>query len=325
MRPPRHLPAPDFRSARSLILRLAILIFLVIAALGSISFYVESLWYGSLGFESVYWYRLRTQSLVFLAFGGVTAIALWAIFRLVTPPPGYTRRPFLQIGQEAIVIPTTDTIAGLAKPVAIILGVFFGLAFSSSWSTFALFLNHTATPADTDPVFGRPLSFYLFTLPVLDAVTGWFLAICVIGLIAAIVLAATDMLASFRGVSLALCLLLIAAALRIYVSRYGLLFQENTLFSGVRYVDQNILIPGLLFVIAALLAGAVLAGINMRTARLRNLILAVGIPAVTYIVAGVIAPLYVTTFVVRPNELVRETPYIKNNIEFTRKAYGFFL
>src|SRR5215813_226128 len=322
MRPPRHLPAPDFRSTRSLVLRLAILIFLVIAALQSISFYVESLWYGSLGFESVYWYRLRTQSLVFLAFGSVTAIVLWTIFRLVTPPPGSTRRPFLQFGQEAIIIPTTDTLTRLAKPVAIILGVFFGLAFSSDWSTFALFLNHTATPAQIDPIFGRPLSFYLFTLPVLDAVTGWFLAICIVGLIAAIVLAATDMLANFRGVSLALCLLLTAAALRIYVSRYELLFQENNLFSGVRYVDQNILIPGLLFVIAALLAGAVVAAVNMRTARLQNLILAVGIPAMTYIVAAGIAPFYVTTFVVRPNELVRESPYIKNNIEFTRRAFA---
>src|SRR4029453_4567349 len=115
-----HLPAPDFRSARSLVLRLAILIILLIAALQSISFYVESLWYGSLGFESVYWYRLRTQSLVFLAFGSVTAIALWAIFRLVTPPPGYTRRPFLQFGQEAIVIPTKETFTKLTKPVRII-------------------------------------------------------------------------------------------------------------------------------------------------------------------------------------------------------------
>src|SRR5215831_10855036 len=322
MRPPRHLPAPDFRSTRSVVLRLAILIFVLIAALQSISFYVESLWYGSLGFESVYWYRLRTQALVFLAFGSVTAIVLWTIFRLVTPPPGSTRRPFLQFGQEAIIIPTTDTLTRLAKPVAIILGVFFGLAFSSDWSTFALFLNHTATPAQIDPIFGRPLSFYLFTLPVLDAVTGWFLAICIVVLIAAIVLAATDMLANFRGVSLALCLLLTAAALRIYVSRYGLLFQENNLFSGVRYVDRNILIPGLLFVIAALLAGAFVAAVNMRMERLRNLVIAVLIPGLTYLVAGVIAPFYVTTFVVRPNELVRETPYIKNNIEFTRKAYG---
>src|SRR5262249_42796931 len=52
------------------------------------------------------------------------------------------------------------------------------------------------------------------------------------------------------------------------------------------------------------------------------LALAVGIPAVTYALAAVIAPFYVSTFVVRPNELVREKPYIRNNIDFTRKAFA---
>src|SRR5262249_9053958 len=240
MRPPRHLPAPDFRSTRSLVLRLAILIFLVIAALQSISFYVESLWYDSLGFESVYWYRLRAQSLVFLATGAITTIALWVIFRLVTPPPGYGRRPFVRFGQEEIIIPTTDTLKGLAMPVALLLGVFFGISFASDWSTFALFFNRVPTAGNSDPIFNHSLSFYLFTLPILQAVAGWLIAIFIIGLIAAILMAATDMLASFKGVSLALCLLLLAAAFQVYVSRFGLLIQENGLFTGVRYVDEKI-------------------------------------------------------------------------------------
>src|SRR5438128_7095384 len=122
MRPPEYHPPLDFRPARGLVVRLAILIVFLIGALQSISFYVQSLWYGSLGFESVYWYRLRAQSLVFLAVGAVTTIALRLIFRLVTPPPGYSRRPFLQIGQEAIAIPTPDTLKSLALPVAGIIG-----------------------------------------------------------------------------------------------------------------------------------------------------------------------------------------------------------
>jgi hypothetical protein len=322
MLPPAYESAPDFRAARGFLLRLAALIVLLIAALQSISIYVESLWYESLGFESVYWTRLWTQSLVFLAAGTFTSLALWVLIRLVTPAAGYARRPFLQIGQEAIAIPSSATLKRLALPVAIILGIFFGLTFSSNWSTFALFANRTATVAALDPIFGQPLSFYLFTLPVLEALGGWFLAICVIALIASVLLSVTDMMASFRGVSLALCLLLVAAAFRIYVGRYGLLAQEHSLFTGVRYVDQNIIIPGLMFVIAALLLGAAVAAVNIRKARVRHLALAAGIPAVTYIVASVIAPFYVTTFVVRPNELVRETPYIKNNIEFTRKAFA---
>src|SRR5262245_3922122 len=114
MRPPRHLPGPEFQITRSFVVRLSFAIFLLIAALQSISIYVESLWYESLGFEPVYWYRLRTQSLVFLAVGVITALVLWTLFRLVTPPPGFARRPFLQFGQEAIAIPTSSSLKRLA-------------------------------------------------------------------------------------------------------------------------------------------------------------------------------------------------------------------
>src|SRR5262245_47147066 len=106
MRPPRHHPTPDFRSTRSFVLRLGVLILFLIAAFQSLSFYVESLWYGSLGFESVYWYRLRAQFLVFLGAGALTTAALWTIFRVAAPPVGYARRPFLRFGDETITIPT---------------------------------------------------------------------------------------------------------------------------------------------------------------------------------------------------------------------------
>jgi hypothetical protein len=262
------------------------------------------------------------QAWVFLATGAVTTLVLWTLIRLVTPPPGYARRPFLRLGQEAIAIPTSAAFKALTLPASILLGLLFGAAYSSDWNTIALFLHRTATPDIADPIFGRPLSFYLFTLPVLESVANWFLVITIIGLLAAILLSAIDMLASFKGVSLALCLFLLATALQVYVTRFSLLVEEHSLITGVRYVDQTIVIPGLLFVIAALLLGAAVAAANIRMAKLRNLAVAVGIPAMTYIVAGVIAPFYVSTFVVRPNELVREKPYIKNNIELTRKAYA---
>jgi uncharacterized membrane protein (UPF0182 family) len=294
----------------------------VFAAFQSISFYVESLWYGSLGFVSVYWYRLRAQSLLFFLVSIISAFVLWAIFRFVTPPAGYARRPFLQFGQESILVPTRDALRRAALPVAAVVGIFFGISFSSDWSTFALFVNRAATTSPPDPIFGRPLSFYLFTLPVLDSVAGWLLAISVIGLIAAIFLSITDMTGTFKGVSFALSLVLIAIAFQVYVSRYSLLTDDNALITGARYVDDKIVIPGLAFVIGALVLGAAIAAANMRGGRIRNLGLAVAVPALTYVVAGVLAPFYVTTFVVRPNELVRERPYIRNNIEFTRRAFA---
>ena len=43
--------------------------------------------------------------------------------------------------------------------------------------------------------------------------------------------------------------------------------------------------------------------------------------AVCYVVVGVVG-WYVTSFIVKPNELVRETPYIAHNIEMTRQAFA---
>jgi len=159
-------------------------------------------------------------------------------------------------------------------------------------------------------------------LPVMESAAGWLLGITIIGLIAAIFLSITDVSAAYKGVSLGICLVLIAVAFQAYVSRYALIYDENSLFSGIRYVDDKIIIPGLSFVIGALVLGAAIAASNIRSGRIRNLGIAIGIPALTYLVAGVLAPFYVTTFVVKPNELVRERPYIHNNIEFTRKAFA---
>jgi uncharacterized protein len=322
MRPPEYHRPFDFRPARHFLLRLGIVIILLIAAFQSISFYVESLWFGSLGFEPVYWYRLEAQSAVFFTVAVITAVVLWVLFRLVMPAAGYATRPFIQFGQEAIVIPTTETLKRIAFPIAVIIGVFFGLSFSADWNVFTLFLNSVPSSSVSDPIFGRSLAFYLFTLPVLESIAGWFLAISVIGLIASVLLAVTDTSARFKGVSLALGVLLAAIAFQTYVSRYSLLFEENNLFTGVRYVDANIVIPGLWFVVAALLMGALVAFVNVRAGRLRNLGAAIAVPALTYAVAGGLAPFYVTTFVVRPNELVRERPYINSNVEFTRRAFG---
>jgi uncharacterized membrane protein (UPF0182 family) len=101
-----------------------------------------------------------------------------------------------------------------------------------------------------------------------------------------------------------------------------MLIADHNLFSGIRYVDHNTILPGLWFVIAALIVGAAIAAANVRVQRVRNLALAAAIPAFTYVIAGILVPGYVSTFVVRPNELVRESPYIRNNIALTRQAFG---
>src|SRR5947199_10591001 len=102
MRPPEYQRPFDIRSARRFFLRLGAAVVVLIAAFQSISFYVESLWFASLGFEPVYWYRLKAEATVFLIFAVVSAFVLWLLFRLVMPPGGFSQRPFLLFGRESL-------------------------------------------------------------------------------------------------------------------------------------------------------------------------------------------------------------------------------
>jgi uncharacterized protein len=78
----------------------------------------------------------------------------------------------------------------------------------------------------------------------------------------------------------------------------------------------------MLLVCAALVAGAVVAAANaVRVARGRWLVVAI-LPAALCFAGVRVAGWWMSSFIVKPNELVREQPYIANNILMTRQAYG---
>jgi uncharacterized membrane protein (UPF0182 family) len=78
----------------------------------------------------------------------------------------------------------------------------------------------------------------------------------------------------------------------------------------------------MLVVCAALVLGAVITIINaVRVPRGSWLVAAIVPAAVCYIAVQVVG-WYVSSFIVKPNELVREKPYIVFNTELTRQAYG---
>src|SRR5947207_1477726 len=82
------------------------------------------------------------------------------------------------------------------------------------------------------------------------------------------------------------------------------------------------MLPGMLAVSAALILGAVIASANaVRVPRGRWIAAAI-LPAVLCYVSLLVVGWYVSSFIVKPNELVREQPYITRNIELTRQAYG---
>jgi hypothetical protein len=295
--------------------------FLVVAiANQAIGIYMEDLWHSSTGYQSVYWTRLMFQFAAFAVFAVATAVVLAALFRLILPGAG-TLRTTLTVGGETIVIPGALVVRRIGTVAVLVLSILIGLAYSIDWTRFALFLNQPPPTGDTDPIFGQDLNFYMFVLPTLESLAGWLMSIGIITLLAAAISTALERANRWRSLSLALSLVLVALAFQSELSRFRLMFNDNDLFTGVSYVHANAVIPGLRVLVLALILGSFLCAYNVVAGRSRNLAIAVGLPAAVFAAGQVLIPAYVTSFIVRPNELARELPYIGNNIEHTLAAF----
>jgi uncharacterized membrane protein (UPF0182 family) len=126
----------------------------------------------------------------------------------------------------------------------------------------------------------------------------------------------------WRGFSVAFAFLLLIIAMRAFISRFERLFDDHTIFGGATYTDAHVMLTGMLVVCAALVVGAAIAAINVVSApRVRWLLAAIAPAAGCYLILQIVG-WYVSSFIVKPNELVRERPFIAYNIELTRQAYG---
>jgi uncharacterized protein len=328
------------RRNRGPLLFVAILLAIMFGGGTAVSYYVESLWFDSLGYVDVFWNTLNLQAIVFLSFGACTFLLLYGAFLGLKPARlgELTNVPILINGQP-IRLPVEPVLRLIALGGALAIALVTGAGMMANWETLALYWYSSPTSASTltDPIFAKPLNFYLFTLPAWEMISSWLLTmaifVCAIAGFFVVVLGGTRLLsrsrasegsAAWRGLSITFAFVLLVLAFRVYLGRFDQLFDEsgNAIFTGVTYTDAHVRLTGMLVVAAALAVGAAMALVNAVAApKLRWLVAAVAPAIACYIVVAVLAS-YVNGFIVKPNELVRETPYITHNIQYTRKAYG---
>ncbi len=303
----------------------------------SAGLYTTWLWFQQLGFQTVFSVTLLTKAFLGVTVGLITAAVIWFNLKLalrLSPETGRIARPFVIEGQE---IPTPDFSAlapRLAPLVALVIGVFTGIAGWGSWETFLRY-RHQVPFGESDPIFGRDIAFYFFTLPTLDALSDWLMLLVVASLAGAaliyVIHGAIDLgrsQVSFnfdrgaRAHLLALfAALLVVLAYDAYLARPNLLFGVSGPITGASYSDVNASLPILSarMIIALIVAALAVASIFLRSNRL--IWAGVGVYLLT-ILAGWIYPAMVQRFSVAPNEQAKETPYIQHNIAATRKAFA---
>src|SRR5712671_6322172 len=329
---------PPRRRRRFFLLILAVLAGIFFGGRAALSYYVDLLWSKSLGYGDVFWKTLGLQWGIFAAFAAATFVILYGSFlalkraHLPDLPSGHT----IFIGGQPLKLPVEPVLRLITLGLSLVIAFATGAGMMLEWPTITLFryAPHTAS-GFLDPVFGKPLNFFLFTLPAYQLLVGWLLTLavmtCALAVFFIVITGGTRAVVGrtrayvalpWRGLSVTFAVLLLVLAMRVYLGRFERLFDSHTIFAGVTYTDAHITLPGTLIVCVALVLGAVIAAVNaVRVPRGRWIAVAI-LPAALCYVSVQIVGWYVSSFIVKPNELVREQPYIANNIALTRQAYG---
>ena len=304
----------------------------------ALSYWVDLLWFRSLGYGDVFWTTWGLQCEIFAIFAVATFLILLGAF-LALKRAHQADLPSdheIVIAGQPVNLSVEPALRIVAFCVALLVAGVTGTTMMGEWPTLALFWYASPNAGSAaDPIFGKPIDFFLFTLPACHLIVDWLLTLSVIAAALAVLFLlvtsgarALDKRRSiygsspWRGLSITTSFLLLILAINLYVGRFDRLLEHHTIFEGVTYTDAHVVLTGLLIVCAALVLGAAIAAVNaFRHPRGKWLVAAIIPAALCYLVLGVVG-WYVGNFVVKPNELVREQPYIAHNIEMTRQAYG---
>lgn len=329
------------RSLTGLFFLAVILLF----AIPSISiYYTDWLWFQELGYAQIFLKSLNAQAAVF---GSVFAVAFSFLYGNLRLAQIALTAPRLIFGQTVDGRPVSIERGGVARLAllsATVLSAMLAISSAADWMKWASFFRAVSFGV-TDPLLGHDISFYMFRLPVFDAVRQQCLLLTAFSLAGAgfIYLMGGDVAAEPRyGIAfwprlrlgqqarrhlswlVAIGLALMAWGAWLDLPRTLITAASGDTAAvtfGASYVDAHAVIPVLRLKLVILAIGSVLAIWHGLSRQRWPVPLALGVYVVTA-VGGSIYGSLTQQFVVTPNEQDKEQPYIVHNIEATRRAYA---
>jgi uncharacterized membrane protein (UPF0182 family) len=329
------MPALTRRSRVMLIVAIVLVAVLLIGP-RFIDTYVDWLWFGELGYRSVFTTVLFTRLIVFLGtalvFGAIVYAGLVLAYR-TRPVFVPTAGPNDPVARYRTAVMGRLRTFGVGIPVTV--GLLAGLVAQSYWPRVQLFL-HGGSFGITDPQFGKDLGFYAFQLPFYRLLLSFLFVALFVAFLANLVthyifggirlsagVGAFSRAARVQLISLVGVLVLLKAG-AYWLDRFELLSHTRMgkPFTGAGYTDINAVLPAklILLAIALICAAAVFSALVLRDLRIPAIGLVLLL--VSSLIIGAGWPMIVEQFSVKPNAAQKESEFISRSIAATRQAYG---
>ncbi|MGL6339985.1 MAG: UPF0182 family protein, partial [Waterburya sp.] len=197
----------------------------------------------------------------------------------------------------------------------------------------------------TDPQFKQDISFYIFRLPLWELIESWWLGLSCLGLFscALFYLLSANSLSEgrfpgfsriqLRHLSFLGAILMLSIAWQHWINRYDLLYSSRGVIYGAGYTNIRVQLPiELCLTVIAIISAIWLIyksftgyqNLEIQQRKFKRIIFLI-LPFVIYLSIFSLSNLFSATvqrFVVEPNELAKEEPYIKRSIALTRQAFN---
>ncbi|TFG63572.1 MAG: UPF0182 family protein [Spirochaetales bacterium] len=319
------------KKGKKLIIILAAIAVAAAAIFTSVNIWLNAAWFSKLGFGQVYSTIIGSKVglwagffIIFFLFSGIN---IRAAFRRAE-----IKGTRIQLSGEPIEL-NRKTIGIISIAVVFLLSIFMANNGSKQWETVLKFFNATGFDLK-DPIYSRDISYYVFILPLYLFLKNWGLLTLILTIVPVSLLYLSSgqikwekkkLVSSDKARRHVLFLLLLVTVVigwNFWLARYQLLFSTSGLIFGPDFTAAEVVRPLYIVMMAISLLTAVFVFISMVKSSLKIFIIGAGILVGSAIILTGIVPVLVQQFSVKPNELQKESPYIKNNILFTREGYG---
>ncbi|GAB6098411.1 UPF0182 family protein [Halanaerocella petrolearia] len=216
--------------------------------------------------------------------------------------------------------------------LSLVVGFIFSNVSANDWQLALKFFNSTLF-GKTDPLFNKDIAFYVFKLPFYNLLYQILtLTVVLSGFISGAIYLLTASGSSFLSklndnhikshMSILLSAFFLLKAWGYRLNMFRLLYSERGVVFGASYTDVNAQLLALKVLSILTIIIAIFIFTNIFFKNMKFIIGGIITLFIASILLGNIYPGLVQQYQVEPNEIAKESPYIKHNIKFTREAYN---
>lgn len=298
-------------------------------------------WYKEVGYISIYFTKLLAIIKLMIPIFLISFIGIWLYYKSLR----------LSIVKFKKVVEVNSHKNKIEKRLFftfnIIISLMISYVFSATYWYRILQFSNSVSFNIKDPIFNIDVSFYVFKLPLIQSIYGVLVSLLAflvfVTFITYSILSAKDKIYSgrslkksfskinlvdsgitrFAGKQLAVisALIMICISVGYLLKSFGLVYSPRGVAFGASYTDVHVSLLFYKIISVVSLIAAIVIFTSVLASKVKPIVMSIAIIIVLVIGEGIIANA-VQTFIVKSNEKTLEQPYIKYNIDYTRKAFN---